>query len=360
MKRFPKMHKYQFYITFKHDKLGNTAASKAIIDCRRVLLKLGYKDCTIQNSYATDKRYLLNLLKEVPRFLYKVRPNSLLAVQYPLLSGNKWFSYLIKVMKIRKVRFFCIIHDLDALRFGKEQLQIQEEIQILNSYAYLIVHNDAMKNWLLNQGVIMPMISLRVFDYLTEDGLGDMLTKLTKPLQRKILYAGNLTKSAFIYKLDTIENWTFDVFGPFYNEQSGNAIENLNWKGQFTPDEIVSKLDGDFGLIWDGVDIHSLDDNFGSYLKFNNPHKFSLYLAAGLPVIAPKESAIAELIEEFGLGILISSLLELKSLSVSDSSYRILQNNVLLFNKKLKGGDFLSNAIRQVEYIDKIKQNEKI
>lgn len=49
------------------------------------------------------------------------------------------------------------------------------------------------------------------------------------------------------------------------------------------------------------------------------PHKGSLYLALGMPIIAWKESNIATLIEKEGLGIIVESLDEidqkLKSLS---------------------------------------------
>ena len=59
-------------------------------------------------------------------------------------------------------------------------------------------------------------------------------------------------------------------------------------------------------------------------MRFNNPHKLSLYVALGLPVIVWREAAIAEFVLKQGIGITVSDLLELNDIStkVSTEGYR--------------------------------------
>jgi hypothetical protein len=106
---------------------------------------------------------------------------------------------------------------------------------------------------------------------------------------------------------------------------------------------------GAFGLIWDGEFVDILDDVYGSYLKYNYPHKLSLYLAAGLPVIAPKESAISSFIIEHRVGILINNLLELKEMNVGQEDYAFYKNNVATISDKIKTGGFFTAAVAEVE-----------
>ncbi|UXZ08780.1 hypothetical protein F1B95_08005 [Clostridium perfringens] len=62
------------------------------------------------------------------------------------------------------------------------------------------------------------------------------------------------------------------------------------YKKSLSPKEIVEKIEGDFGLIWDGTSINICDGSFGEYTKFNTPHKLSMYIASEIPVIVWKEA----------------------------------------------------------------------
>lgn len=63
------------------------------------------------------------------------------------------------------------------------------------------------------------------------------------------------------------------------------------WHGSFKPEESPEHLQG----VWDGDSVDTCAGNTGAYLRYNNPHKTSLYLACGMPVIVWKEAAIAAL-----------------------------------------------------------------
>ena len=74
--------------------------------------------------------------------------------------------------------------------------------------------------------------------------------------------------------------------------------KNVKYCGQYKPEELPEKLEGGFGLVWDGDDLGACTGVFGEYMKYNNPHKTSLYLASGLPVIIWEKAAMAKYIEK--------------------------------------------------------------
>ncbi|NRO11242.1 Beta-1,6-galactofuranosyltransferase WbbI [Lactobacillus helveticus] len=58
-----------------------------------------------------------------------------------------------------------------------------------------------------------------------------------------------------------------------------------------------------------GYDPYARDGwNTGNYLRYNDPHKLSLYLASGIPVIIWKKAAEAKFVEENKVGITVDSL----------------------------------------------------
>ena len=340
------MGKYQFYISF-NDKL-HTASSKAINDCTRILTQQGYTDYNLHIK-GSGRSYLGSILLQVLKLVFTIEAGSTVAIQYPLLSGNKVFKYIMSVLRLKKVKFFCIVHDLDDLRYRRQgDSNRHNETEILNCYDAIVVHNDVMKDWLYSKGITAPMVSLTIFDYLT-DFKSEPVERRSSDQLQSIVFAGNLSKSGFLYELGALASWHFNAYGPNYQREKGSAVDNVAWRGSYSPEEILSNIDGAFGLIWDGEHMDRLDDVFGNYLRYNNPHKLSLYLAAGLPVIAPRQSAIASLIERHSVGILVDNLFVLKDLKISAAEYLTYEQNVYGLSDRIKTGYHLTKAISEVE-----------
>ena len=119
--------------------------------------------------------------------------------------------------------------------------------------------------------------------------------------------------------------------------------ENVIYKGVASPDELPAQLEGSFGLVWDGNSLEEGDH----YLRYNNPHKLSLYLTAGLPVIVWEQSASAAFVNLHDIGFTVKSLREipLKIQQMSDEQFNTIHKNALAISKKTTGGYFLKSVI---------------
>ena len=108
-------------------------------------------------------------------------------------------------------------------------------------------------------------------------------------------------------------------------------------------------LEGDFGLVWDGESLEEGQEAAGRYLRYNCPHKFSLYMAAGMPVIVGKQSAMAEITERETLGITVGSLRELpgKLAELSAEDYREMQENAQRIKERVRQGKYLEDALKK-------------
>jgi hypothetical protein len=339
------MDKYQFYISFEKQ---NNAGSKAIEDCTKILTEAGYQDLNIHLSLSSGKRYLLQLFSSVIRLLFQIKSNSILAIQYPLLSGNKEFKFILRALRLKKAKVFCIVHDIESLRYSKDDsYKTKKEIELLNSYDALVVHNEEMKTWLINQGIIRHMVTLSVFDYLYTAGSSQC--PMASMDLNSIVFAGNLSKSLFIYLLGDIQK-EFKIFGPNFLDDRNNT-KNLSWMGSYPTDQIVAKLNGAFGLLWDGQDIDKLDEKLGNYLKYNSPHKVSLYIAAGIPVIAPKSSAIGKFVEENEIGFLINDVYDLNTVKITSEVYERYKLNIQTLCNRVRNGFYTHKAINGIEQL---------
>ena len=123
------------------------------------------------------------------------------------------------------------------------------------------------------------------------------------------------------------------------------------YKGQFSPNDLLKHLDQDFGLVWDGNSIETCDGRYGNYLRYNNPHKASLYLSMGIPVIIWKEAALAKFISKNNLGITIDSLNNLDKVldQITENEYKTMKSNVLRISEKLRNGSNILNAVEKME-----------
>jgi hypothetical protein len=85
-------------------------------------------------------------------------------------------------------------------------------------------------------------------------------------------------------------------------------------------------------------------------MRFNNPHKLSLYVSLGLPVVVWKEAAIAEFVLTRGIGVTISDLRELGDIPrrVSPQEYREMAARVTSLSHRVKRGEFVRQALGRV------------
>ncbi|WP_051006281.1 hypothetical protein [Liquorilactobacillus vini] len=121
------------------------------------------------------------------------------------------------------------------------------------------------------------------------------------------------------------------------------------------PDILPKYLRQSFGLIWDGTSLNQCDGVFGEYLKYNNPHKMSLYLSSGLPVIVWKQAAVADFVEKNQVGITINRLSDLDEIldKLSIDDYRQLKENVVKIAKGMRNGVYIKRAVKNLLALEK-------
>ncbi len=83
--------------------------------------------------------------------------------------------------------------------------------------------------------------------------------------------------------------------------------------------------------------------------EIQHPTKASFYLRAGLPIIVWKESAIAPLVEEKGVGFAINSLKELpgRLASISEEEYAGMLTQTKQMAIAINNGENLKKAIQE-------------
>ena len=237
------------------------------------------------------------------------------------------------------------MHDVEELRAFRYNDYYKHEFEIMLELAdVIIVHNEVMKQWFMDLGVSeRKLISLRIFDYLQKEE-----TEKDIIFEKSITIAGNLdtTKCGYIGKLGELSDIKIHLYGPNFSENL-RAAENIEYHGSFPVDDIPRQLNKGFGLVWDGDSIDGCKGQSGQYLRFNNPHKLSLYLSSGMPVVIWKEAAEAKFVEENRVGIIVNDLQELTRIlnTFDEKTYKELSLSVGQLMKGLRNGFYARNAI---------------
>lgn len=106
--------------------------------------------------------------------------------------------------------------------------------------------------------------------------------------------------------------------------------------------------------MWDGDSLLTCNGVFGEYMRYNDPHKVSLYLSSGLPVIMWKEAALADFIVTHNVGFVVESLTEIGNVlkQMTPEQYREMQQNTLALAQKLRQGHFIKTAIKKLDSLE--------
>ncbi|WP_438423943.1 beta-1,6-galactofuranosyltransferase [Aquimarina macrocephali] len=338
-----------YFISRNYKSLFN-AAGKAKTDCESILTEmgfknLGFKQSSIPNSAIGALKNFFGITFALIRLPYK----STLCTQYPL---NKFRNYVLFVAKIKRCKIITIVHDVRFLK-GRTS-DADKELKKITSSNAIIVHNDSMKDWFLEQDVKVPIIVLGIFDYILNKGLPDQNNNVTGEKLHEIVYAGGFGdgKNSYIYDLDQLErkNFGMNLYGMGFDYQKLKTEKEksiLSYEGAFPSDVVAYHIKGSFGLVWDGISTEECSGQYGQYLKYNNPHKTSLYILCGLPVIVWDKAAISTFIIDNNIGFTVSNLDELsdKLESLSLDEYKKMKTNVDLVRTKIISGGYLNDAI---------------
>ena len=111
--------------------------------------------------------------------------------------------------------------------------------------------------------------------------------------------------------------------------------------------ELPDKIEANLGLIWDG-NFDDSDENVGfkKYTKYNNPHKLSCYIAAGLPVIVWEKAAIADFVNKYNIGYTISKIYDINEIDLSDYNQKLA--NISKLQQEVRNGEFTIRVFDKV------------
>ena len=318
--------------------IANHAGPKARMDAEKIMLDNGYLEYAL-----TESKNHNSLTKD-----------DIIIIQFPLLWKSLKKQIRMKFLKKRHFKAYLLIHDIESLRnkkiksfydFKHSIIHFLQNKTVLERVDVIIAHNDKMKSELVKMGINKEkIVPLEIFDYLIPNFNDDKNYN-----KDKILLAGNFDIRKTRYARELPEKPEFEIYG--INLESENLPNNVRYKGAFTPDELPNHLQGGFGLVWDGDSAHTCSGMYGEYLKINNPHKASLYLVSGFPIIVWKQSALADFVRNNNCGILVNSLFEIAETleSMSEDEYQELIKNSKRIGEKIRQGHYLKTAVEKCE-----------
>ena len=353
----------QFYLK-ERDALEHSrknAGSKARNDVETILDKLGFEPVDVVIPYkkvdtiSGAVKTTFSNYRFWKQQLSGLGAGDRVLMQFPPRSHSALFPRLIRALRKRGVLVTFLIHDLETMRYKdtselplmKRMRIYLEETRLIRTADFIICHNDKMKGYLMSQGLSgSSLIPLGIFDYLTgfDPEAGDV-DREPDGERNRVIIAGNLSPEKCVYLTDLgkVDGVRFNLYGVGYEDL---GQKNVTYMGSFLPDELVGELRGDFGLVWDGTSIETCSGNFGNYLRLNDPHKLSLYLTAGIPVVVWEEAAVAVFVRKEHVGVAVASLTELKDklAALTANDYEEMRQNALRISRLTRSGHYLTTS----------------
>ena len=329
-----------------------TAGNKAMEDIRNIAGAMGYQKIDIHllvgNTDSEAKEWSVKRNQQEWERCYETIPNdSVLLLQHPTWQLQSSRTQVLRRLKSEKnVKIISVMHDVESLRRVYDDSVKQEEFSVIFELTDVFVaHTKAMKKYFLSIGVEENRVAtLGIFDYLAAE-------PVLRHMEKSITVAGNLNgiKSPYVKKLRSLPNIKIHLFGVGYTPSPEDT--HIFYHGAFPTEEISQALCGGFGLVWDGDSLDTCGGYTGQYLRYNSPHKCSLYLASGLPVVVWKEAALAAFVQEHGVGLAVNSLYELPAIleDMTEERYNEFLMNIGPVSKALRDGEHTKRAILAAE-----------
>ena len=343
------MNKFQ---VFEATEQFNHAGSKATADIMSVAEALGFKTLflrmrTTQKGCIAKVRRQIGYIIDWNKCYRAVTEGAVILLQHPFHYPQITREKQLYALKQKKhVNIISIVHDVEELRAFRFNDYYKKEFKVMLEISdVIIVHNEAMRSFFLSRGVPEDkLVVLRIFDYLQRN------TEKNIKFEKSISIAGNLdvTKCKYIGQLGEIQEVKINLYGPNFKEDM-KKIKNIEYHGSYPVEEIPDQLKGGFGLVWDGDSIDGCVGLSGQYLKYNSPHKLSLYLSSGIPVIIWSGAAEADFVRENGVGICVDSLRDVDKIfaQLSEKDYFDICAKVKNIRCRLISGNYTKSVLEE-------------
>ena len=319
------------------------------------------------SSIGAKVRKRLGFYRDWQRALRSMQDGSMLLLQFPFQDLYYFYPRYLEKAKKRGIRLVYLVHDVERLRGNYNSPRHEKELEFLRRNAdAVIVHDPVMREYFVRELGMEPgkVITLGIFDYLCEEQTErepesadirneDKDSAGGNKFRNKIYIAGNLDteKTGYLKHLPEIRGLQFELYGVKCPEFLKQA-ENIHYNGVAEPEKLPDLLKGGFGLVWDGDSPDTCSGFFGEYLRYNSPHKLSLYLAAGIPVVIWEEAAQAAFVKENGVGITVSSLREAAGkIAAAEGQYGEMAESARKLAVQLREGYYTRLALKRAEEI---------
>ena len=330
------MRKYEINTWGEIYKNRRNAAFKAPSDADNIYHRHGFRIIRLPNLAWLDRIGIGKIIRQIYIHCLALIFRSTDEVHIQL-TGSRLAVRLVENLRRRGCKIILLVHDSAFLRYGKNP---RTEVDLYNSASEIIVHTPAMADAMQQNGVVVPMRILMLFDYLSN---------AARPYRdaniRSVVFAGNLIKSPFIAELINSSNqWPVDLHLYGSSCPPIPSDSRIRHEGLFNPNEI-SMIKGAWGLVWDGDSPNACNP----YLLYNSPHKLSLYLAAEKPLIIWRGSALYDFVTDNRLGIAVDTLNEIPVLlsTITAEIYNDYVSRVAVVASQIRNGGFLGRVIEK-------------
>lgn len=344
-----------YYIPYFHWGSKLNAGYKARSDTELIFKELGFKELEVFGRYNDEKRSIG--LNKIVQTIFLKKPSLPTSSTIFFQSGTGVDILISGILRkrFRETRRVIVIHDVESIRYSRKVDRIRERI-VFQRFTDAICNTEKLAEYLRNElGFQGRIYIFGLWDYLVKDKklLKEKFQALCdfKPEKYVVSFAGNLSKSTFLKRITKElqpSNYMYYLYGKGYDGDTKDGV--LEYKGVFHPDELPYKIEGHFGLVWDGEEVNEISGTVGHYLRYNSPHKASLYIVSGLPLIVWKESAIYEIVKEYSIGFGVNSLKEIDEIlsKVSEKDYQVWRENTIRLGKKLANGENVKEIINKI------------
>lgn len=335
----------KYYISHHYRNL-TSAGNKAKTDMEAIMQSIGYRNAGLSRTVGGSgvKAFIRNLAG-VLRAAVVVGRGDVLVLQYPL---KKYFSFISRIATLKGARVVALVHDLGSCR--RKAISRRTELRRLGHAHTVIATNTVMENYLRSIGLETRLDALGVWDYLT-----DAVPATAPHTGVRIAYAGaiNRRKNAFLYDWgNIIDGYDVDIYGDGFEIEQAAHPECFKCHGYTPADKLIATVSADYGLVWDGDSLDTCTGSFGEYLALNTPHKVSLYICCGLPLIVWSKSAMAQFVIDHGIGITVDSLRQIpdKISQMNPDRYAAMKLRVAEIGRKLASGHFMKQALERATH----------